>query len=133
MALEIPLSAMLFQATNGLLLGMWLSGRAPRWVPTLPTEATLSSTYNLWAAAYEGAASYASRTSPAPTPLFWTLLGLATIMLLSNIYHDEILLSLRRGRPRRTALSSDKTTVQRGEQTYSIPQGGLFRWIDHPH
>lgn len=53
--------------------------------------------------------------------------------LYGNIYHEEVLRNIRRDK------SFDKDAEQEGKvvvnngRVYKIPEGGLFRWIWHPH
>lgn len=122
MAIQVSLSAMLFQTTNGFLIGTWLASRAPQSVPPGVPGHT-------WAASL-ASAGQASLAPSTASSFFWLWMTLAALGLTSNIFHDEILLALRRpGRPR----EPKKSTIQVGRQTYTIPHGGLFTYIDHPH
>lgn len=50
-----------------------------------------------------------------------------------NIYHEEILRKIRRDKLiDKDAGREGKVVVDNG-RVYRVPEGGLFRWIWHPH
>lgn len=65
-------------------------------------------------------------TSPLPLtrPRPAVVLGLSlwALGLAGNIYHDEILLDVRRN-----------TRYKGGPEVYSIPRGGLYSWVSYPN
>lgn len=101
MHISVMLSAILFNLANGYLLGSWLGGR------THPSLITIN----------QGALA----PSAFENPIFWSGIAIWFIGFIGNIYHDEILYSLRRptanGKPR---------------ARYSIPHGGLYNYISFP-
>ncbi|KAI0767074.1 3-oxo-5-alpha-steroid 4-dehydrogenase-domain-containing protein [Fomes fomentarius] len=109
--LMVPLSAVLFNSFNGSLLGAYLSSPSAQGF-------------------LNGACS---------RPRFWIGVGLWVAGLAGNIYHDEILLDLRRKNK-----AKGKAAVANGEDNngkdkkpagehYAIPHGGLYRFISYPN
>jgi 3-oxo-5-alpha-steroid 4-dehydrogenase 1 len=117
-------SALFFQVSNGVSIGGWLGGYGP----TTPAD---------W----------------AKRPAWVVPVGIAiwAAGLAGNIYHDDILRSIRRDKP--GAKKATATTPKRGgarkggataatkgkgkkeeeKKVYAIPQGGLFGLILYAH
>ncbi|CAO1619061.1 unnamed protein product [Parajaminaea phylloscopi] len=160
--LSVPLCAMFFNLINGLLMGSWLGGRSPPIViPLTALEAHAAAVPKgplgwLYSAVAAPAATLAAK---ALTSRLATGPGLSTLTLaqsfaspiwlagmagwfvgfLGNIYHDEILLDLRRPRSQRVTRSGreasddDDDKDQAGKPKYSIPQGGLYQFVSFPN
>ncbi|TKA68999.1 hypothetical protein B0A49_06585 [Cryomyces minteri] len=100
-------SALIWQITNGLSLGGWLSGYGPTTV-------------------YD----WAGRLYMIEVGLViwgWGLLG--------NMYHDDDLREIRRAAGRRQKKEAEKTgkPVQSIDKVYMLPKNGLFHFILYPH
>lgn len=95
----VPLVGIMFNVTNGSLLGSYLSS--------------------------ESAISYVIHQKTTRT--FWLGVVLWFIGFVGNIYHDEILFSIRR-----KAKSKGKYKEESGEH-YAIPTGGLYTFISYPN
>lgn len=53
--------------------------------------------------------------------------------LFGNVYHEEVLREIRRDkRVDKNVEKEGKVVVENG-RVYKIPEGGLFRWVWHPH
>lgn len=165
MHISVPLSAILFNLINGFLMGSWIGGRSPTLV--VPPKA-LDATKLISAVRKDGgllsklglgglvspAAAAATNLTPrlvaAPglspyglpaalqNPIF--LLGIAgwAIGFLSNFYHDEILLDLRRPPAKRITRAGREAddggdSGQDGKPKYGIPKGGLYEYISFPN
>ncbi|PPQ64844.1 hypothetical protein CVT24_008210 [Panaeolus cyanescens] len=89
----VPLSAIGFNIINGGLMGAYLSSPFTRLY-----------------------------LRNVPNTTFYTGLAVWIIGLLGNIYHDEILLNIRR-----------RAQAKTEKQHYAIPQGGLYRFISYPN
>ena len=122
MHLAVPLSAILFNCANGFTLGMYIGGG-------LVTERRRDFDDEGWA------------REPWARALFWTGMTVWALGLASNIYHDEVLYSLKRqsGRSAKptTSLSPSGDTANSHSQQqhrYSIPprSKGLYRFVSHP-
>lgn len=50
-----------------------------------------------------------------------------------NIYHEEILRDIRRDKPANKDAEREGRVVVDSGRVYRVPEGGLFRWIWHPH
>lgn len=50
-----------------------------------------------------------------------------------NIYHEEILRGLRRDKPADKGVECKGGAVVDNGRVYRVPEGGLFKWIWHPH
>ncbi|SJX64280.1 steroid 5alpha-reductase [Sporisorium reilianum f. sp. reilianum] len=158
MHISVPLSAILFNVINGSLMGSWLAGRSP-W-SALPQPAVASAALAAVGAktgdvASSVAASALTRklvstgaadalgvgapglisTAVWKSPLWY--LGLAgwAIGFTSNVYHDEILMDIRRPDKQAQQSDADTTSVGKGSSArkYSIPRGGLFEYISFPN
>ncbi|KAN0063484.1 hypothetical protein ACQY0O_003931 [Thecaphora frezii] len=161
MHISVPLFAVVFNVINGFLMGSWIGGRSP-WsaLPKSASAAALAAASPL-PEAITGSAAYSAVNGalanpkvldglafPAPglipdavwrSPVWY--LGLAgwTVGFASNVWHDEILLDLRR--PKAADGRNDKDdAVRPGEATqnktkpkYAIPYGGLYRFISYPN
>ena len=93
----VPLAAIAFNVVNGFLMGSYLS-------------------------------SPAARISLAkPSPRFYLGVALWAAGAAGNIFHDEILLNIRR-----KAISKGKGKANGGEH-YAIPNGGLYSFISYPN
>ncbi|KAF9046140.1 3-oxo-5-alpha-steroid 4-dehydrogenase-domain-containing protein [Panaeolus papilionaceus] len=89
----VPLSGISFNVINGGLMGSYLSSPFAR----MFLQGISSTTFNIG-------------------------LGLWALGLLGNIYHDEILLNIRR-----------KAQAKKGKEHYAIPQGALYKYISYPN
>ncbi|KAF8965228.1 3-oxo-5-alpha-steroid 4-dehydrogenase-domain-containing protein [Flammula alnicola] len=96
--LIVPLSGVVFNIINGSLMGSYLSSPFARMYHQGPVR-----------------------------PSFYVGLGMWAMGLVGNIYHDEVLLNIRR-----KAKSKGKGKADGGEH-YSIPQGGLYSLISYPN
>lgn len=67
----------------------------------------------------------------------WQLLSGSLIWaagFCGNIYHEEILRNIRRDGPvGKDAEHKGRTVVENDGRIYRVPEGGLFRFIWHPH
>ncbi|GAK67851.1 3-oxo-5-alpha-steroid 4-dehydrogenase [Moesziomyces antarcticus] len=155
--ISVPLSAITFNLINGFVMGSWVGGRTP-WAalpqPALVSAATAALGAKAGGIASKFAASEIVRrliVADAPDALglgapglistdvwkqpLWYL-GLAgwAIGFAGNVYHDEILMDIRR--PNNNASKAqDSTSVGKGASArkYSIPRGGLFEYISFPN
>lgn len=103
--LVVVMSAIVFNAPNGFLLAAFLSS-----------------------------ASTAAYLSDAPrSPRFWAGLALWAAGFVGNVYHDEILLNIRRkaiAKGKAKELEDGKCARQ---PHYAIPHGGLYSLISFPN
>lgn len=158
MHLSVPLSAVAFNVINGSLMGSWLAGRSP-W-SALPQPAVASAALAAVGAKVGSAASFAAASDltrklvstgiadtlgvSAPglistdvwkSPLWY--LGLAgwAVGFGLNVWHDEILMDIRRPDKQAKQSAEDTTSVGKGSSArkYSIPRGGLFEYISFPN
>ncbi|KAJ1023198.1 hypothetical protein NDA16_003351 [Ustilago loliicola] len=159
--ISVPLSALAFNLINGFVMGSWLGGRTP-W-SALPQPAVASAALAAVSAKSGSAASSVAASGLArklastgaadafgigapglisssvwKSPLWY--LGLAgwAIGFTGNVYHDEILMQIRRPKPQQQSnskKSDDATNVGKGSaaRKYSIPRGGLFEYISFPN
>lgn len=165
--ISVFLSAFVCQTANGFTMGSWLGGRSPALL--IPagllsmTEALSKSARPLKSAGWfagilprsKAATPIASSVlplakagllPPGPStvshPLF--LIGVAgwAIFFLANVYHDEILLNLRRPAKRgdgpaqgtRANAHKDESKPEVGAQPrYEVPTGGLYSFISYPN
>lgn len=97
MHISVLLSAVLFNSINGSLMGAYISSSA--------------------------AQVYLSRAFERSS--FWAGVAAWTIGFVGNVYHDEILLNIRRK-------AQDKKTED-AKPHYAIPYGGLYRFISYPN
>ncbi len=146
--ISVPLSAIFFNLINGFVMGSWLGGRTP-W-SALPQPAVASAALatvgsKVGSAASSVAASELARklvsTGAADTfgigapglissavwksPLWYLGLASWAVGFAGNVYHDELLMDLRRPNNKRTTTekSDDSLKVGKGstERKYSSP------------
>ena len=91
------LSAVLFNSVNGSLMGSYLSSH----VAQMHLAGALD------------------------RPTFWVGIAVWVLGFAGNVYHDEILLSIRR--------KAKGKKQEGGKQYYAIPHGGLYRYISYPN
>jgi len=99
--LIVTFSGILFNVLNGSLLGCYLSSPYGR--------------------------LYLQGVS---TPTFYTGLAIWVLGFVGNIYHDEILLNIRR---KANSKGKGKAEGKDKGEHYAIPQGGLFSLISYPN
>jgi 3-oxo-5-alpha-steroid 4-dehydrogenase 1 len=128
MHLAVPLSAILFNGANGFTLGMFIGGG---FVAVTESERRDFDDDGL-------------AREPWARALFWTGMTIWALGLASNIYHDEVLYSLKRqsqpresrrgSKPTSPSPSGAATTSKGRSQRYSIPprSKGLYRFVSHP-
>ena len=92
----VPLSGIFFNSINGTLMGAYLSSSM--------AQSFLKNAFS--------------------RPSFWIGVTLWALGLAGNIFHDEILLRLRR----ETKKKSDD-----GKEHYAIPYGFLYKYISYPN
>ncbi|CDZ98803.1 Steroid reductase [Phaffia rhodozyma] len=64
---------------------------------------------------------------------FWLGVSIWALGWVSNIAHDEILMNLRRDSSGTSMASSSRHSYRTADgRLYSIPWGGLFRWVSFP-
>ena len=161
MHISVPLSAISFNVINGSLVGSWLAGRTP-W-SALPQPAVASAALAAVGTKTGNAASSVAASALArklvstraadalgvgapglisssvwKSPLWY--LGLAgwAIGFASNVWHDEVLMDLRRPKKKgqeASDKSDDTANVGSGNSVrkYTIPRGGLFDYISFPN
>jgi 3-oxo-5-alpha-steroid 4-dehydrogenase 1 len=109
--LVVVLSGMAFNALNGFLLASFL---------------TSAST-----------ASFLNHSSCCSLPRFWLGITLWALGFAGNLYHDEILLNIRRkaiAKGKAKELDSSKEGQKTARQLYyAIPHGGLYTLISFPN
>lgn len=101
----VPLSAILFNTVNGSLMGAYLSS---------------PSADNFLRGAFQ-------------RPLFWVGLGMWAFGLAGNIYHDEILLNIRRHSKVKAKSQENTNSKEIKKEHYAIPHGGLFNLVTFPN
>ncbi len=108
----VPLAAIFFNTINGSLMGSYLSSPS--------AETFLQGAFH--------------------RPLFWLGLGMWAFGLAGNIYHDEVLLNIRRrAKPGNKSKGKDygtnSTSVNNTntKEHYAIPHGGLFSLVTFPN
>ena len=156
--ISVPLWALAFNLINGFVMGSWLGGRTP-W-SALPQPAVASAALAAVGSKAGGLTAYVAASQLARklvstgaadmfglgapgliSPSVWRsplwYLGLAgwAIGFAGNVYHDEILMDLRRPHKQPSKESHDATKIGTGSsaRTYSIPRGGLFEYISFPN
>lgn len=97
----VPLSGITFNVINGSLMGSYLSSPFARMWLQGPLNASFYVGLGIWAAGLAG-----------------------------NIYHDEILLNIRR---KATSKGKVKEGAAGKGEHYAIPQGGLYSLISYPN
>ncbi|KAF5330388.1 hypothetical protein D9619_005466 [Psilocybe cf. subviscida] len=98
--LIVPLAGIVFNVLNGSLLGAYFSSPFTRM-------------YHL----------------SGIRPQFYIGLAIWALGLVGNIYHDEILMNIRR---KAQLKGKGRDDGAKGEH-YSIPTGGLYRWVSYPN
>lgn len=79
-----------------------------------------------WLGGYGSASSVPSWQLTAGSVLFG-------VGLFGNIYHEEILRNIRRNKSFNKDVEREGKVVVDNGRIYKIPEGGLFKWIWHPH
>ena len=107
----VPLCAVSFNLVNGFLMGAFLSALA------------------------SSSGKYGNPTLAANWK-FWTGTCMWVIGFASNIWHDEVLLDIRR-KPKRNGNSQNKSNGNKKSNEdkphYAIPYGGLYSLISYPN
>jgi 3-oxo-5-alpha-steroid 4-dehydrogenase 1 len=153
MHLSVPIAAVFVNLVNGFLMGSWLGGRSPALL--IPSAALDLSRKTRATQKFKSIASRLGNRPPtisAPGllpqdsstvlthPLF--LLGVAgwAVGFASNVYHDEILLDLRRPKAdrvtkvmREDAEKEDAADAKSPSPKYGIPKGGLYKFVSYPN
>ncbi|PWY96876.1 hypothetical protein BCV70DRAFT_102539, partial [Testicularia cyperi] len=175
--ISVPLSAILFNIINGFVMGSWLGGRTP-WSalpePAVLSAALVATGAqggiggNAGSAAASIAASDLARklgtsqiadslrigapglisNSVWSNPLWYLGIVGWAIGFAGNVWHDEILMDIRRPKKSNSSAADPKqsqaqasnkedaaTKVGSGKSArkYSIPRGGLFEFISFPN
>ncbi|KAF8526057.1 3-oxo-5-alpha-steroid 4-dehydrogenase-domain-containing protein [Hysterangium stoloniferum] len=111
--IAVPICAVIFNVVNGSLMGAFLAAVAT------PTGRVGS-----------GALSLRAPQVVTSNWSFWAGVCMWIIGFASNIWHDEILLDIRR----KPKVKSAKRDAMHGDKRhYEIPQGGLFSLISYPN
>jgi len=85
-------------------------------------------------ASFLTSASTAAHLSHAlSSPRFWTGLALWLAGFVGNVYHDEILLNIRRKAIAKGKAKELEDGKQARQQHYAIPHGGLYSLISYPN
>lgn len=69
-------------------------------------------------------------------PLFWVGVGVWALGYAGNIFHDEILLNIRRtakSKGKSRAQDPDDSNGKNKQEHYSIPYGYLYNYISYPN
>ena len=103
----VALSAVFFNTFNGSLVGAYLSSP--------DAQTFLAGAFN--------------------RPLFWVGVGLWAAGFAGNIYHDEILLNIRRNAKAKAKAKADDNNgkEKNSQEHYAIPHGALYRFISYPN
>ncbi|KAJ3480805.1 hypothetical protein NLI96_g8095 [Meripilus lineatus] len=105
----VPLSGISFNVINGCLMGSYLSSP--------PAQAFLNSAFS--------------------RPTFWIGITMWAFGLVGNIYHDEILLNIRRKAKLNKKTDGSKTSDVKSnankQEHYAIPQGALYSVVSYPN
>lgn len=104
--LIVPMCAVSFNSVNGTLMGAFLAALASRSTPVLAVD---------WK--------------------FWFGISMWAIGFAGNIWHDEILLNIRRKAKKDKAIAQEKSPQKSEEEKphYAIPHGGLYSLISYPN
>ncbi|GAA6007588.1 uncharacterized protein JCM10292_003935 [Rhodotorula paludigena] len=114
MHIVIPVLSALFNIANGGTIGMWLAGGG------------------------ETAAQGGRGLLEGKSMLFLVGVGMWALGFVGNIYHDEVLYSIKR---EKQAERAQRQPSQEGKKSagppspsdrYAIPRGGLYRVLSHP-
>lgn len=156
MHISVPLSAVFFNLINGFIMGAWLGGCTPSLDSGLASAKSLLSTgtssSSSWSSIFGRSKSILS-TTPIFTgagllpdseafrsPLFYLgIIGWA-IGFASNVYHDEILMNLRKPGANREgpakgtrSQTNGNAAKDDGKPKYEVPYGGLYEFISYPN
>lgn len=96
----VPLSGIIFNVINGSLMGSYLSS------------------------------PYARMYLGATRPSFYIGLGVWALGMFGNVWHDEILLNIRR---KAKAKGKARANSEGQGEHYAIPQGGLYNLVSYPN
>lgn len=156
--MSVFFSASLFSLCNGFTMGTWLGGTSPSLlIPTsLLSKSAIAHGKKSVRKSLGWLAGVLPRSSAAPTgvssspvlPIAHAGLlpaGYATLMkplfLLGvlgwivgfalNVYHDEVLLNLRKSNNQGKNKNNNGTSAT--QQQYYIPHGGLYKYISYPN
>ncbi|KAF8583817.1 hypothetical protein K439DRAFT_1653370 [Ramaria rubella] len=115
----VPAAAVFFNIINGSLMGAFLAALA---TPSVDS----------------GAGAFLTREERTVVAnwKFWAGVGMWAVGLASNIWHDEILLDIRRSTKRvQSVFGREEKTKERSESQprYAIPYGGLYSLISYPN
>lgn len=120
--ISVPISGIIFNVINGSLMGAFLSALAT------PVRG-----YGLGTLLFRGNQTVVANWQ------FWVGIGMWAVGLASNIWHDEILLNIRR-KPRpnvsqmpASSSKNERETSKNAKPHYAIPHGGLFGLISYPN
>lgn len=153
MHISVPISAVIFNLINGFLMGSWIGGRSPVVdIPAAALDASKSSPFDLLRSKFP---TRVTAPGLATSPINWLfIVGMVgwAIGFAGNVYHDEVLLDLRRPKGKRmtAAMREDadsddegrakgkgkQVQKQQGQQQqprYGIPKGGLFKYVSFPN
>lgn len=166
MHLSVIMSAIFFNLINGFLMGSWLGGRSPALIiPATALDSRKIVAAVLKERNWIKRLGLGARSVPVAlgalnlTPRTVTGPGLSTLTFLeslhhplwivgmvgwlagflSNLYHDEILLDLRRPLLKRVtqvgreASDDDIHQGEAGKPKYGIPKGGLYEYVSFPN
>ncbi|KAG8861694.1 hypothetical protein FRB96_002651 [Tulasnella sp. 330] len=96
----VPLAGVVFNTLNASLVGSWLSSGVVK--------------PDFW------------KSSPA----FWFGISVFLVGFVGNVWHDEVLLNIRREKINKEKQQGGKGD---GKPYYAIPYGGLYRFISYPN
>ncbi|KAF8305586.1 hypothetical protein DL93DRAFT_2089432 [Clavulina sp. PMI_390] len=83
--------------------------------------------------AYIGSLAKAAAPLTVPLPVtFWLSMAGATLGLVGNIWHDEVLVQIRKSKPAPPNGSKDSAGTE-NRPRYSIPYGGLYKLVSFPN
>lgn len=92
--LVVPILGIIFNLVNGYLIGAWLASPGVIRPTAWKTHA----------------------------PSFWSAVAIWAISLYGNVWHDEVLLRIRRKK-------MEKEGETDGKPYYAVPYGGLYKYI----
>ncbi|KAF8549061.1 hypothetical protein OG21DRAFT_1488857 [Imleria badia] len=106
--LSVTLCGIAFNIVNGTLIGTYLRS---------PTASTF----------------FAS--GPLARPTFWAGIALWTAGIVGNVFHDEILLNIRRSARAKGKARAKSPSPHRKQQRehYGIPHGYLYEYVSYPN
>ncbi|KAI0753110.1 3-oxo-5-alpha-steroid 4-dehydrogenase-domain-containing protein [Daedaleopsis nitida] len=104
--LSVVLSGVFFNILNGSLMGAYLSSP--------DAQSFLAHAFD--------------------RPLFWAGVALWAAGFVGNVYHDEILLNIRRNaKAKGKAAAEDNNGKEKPGEHYAVPHGALYRFISYPN